>query len=192
MSEKKISSRVVTPEFRVSFPSVFQAKMNDMSGKEEYSVVALFPKNADLSALKALAQKVIQEKWPDGTPSNFRSPFRNQGEKKKTENGKTFLPDGYEDGAVFINLKSQQKPGVVDGSMQPILSATDFYPGCYARASVSCYAYDIKGNRGVAFGLGNIQKVRDGEAFGGRSKPEEDFAPIAGAATSQVVDPFAV
>lgn len=175
-------ANINTPTFRVSYPNVFKAKKNDLNGKDEFSVVALFKKGEDISGLKAAAQKAIVDKWgPDKAkwPTNLRSPFRDQAERAKEVDGKRILPAGHEEGAIFLNLKSSQRPGVVDQNVQDILDESQFYAGCYARASVNAYAYDQKGNRGVSFGLGNIQKVKDGEPLGNRAKPEQDFAPIA-------------
>lgn len=175
-------ANINTPTFRVSYPNVFKAKKNDLNGKDEFSIVALFKKGEDLSALKAAATKAITDKWgPDKAkwPTNLRSPFRDQGERAKEVDGKRILPAGHEEGAIFLNLKSSQRPGVVDQNVQDILDESQFYAGCYARASVNAYAYDQKGNRGVSFGLGNIQKVKDGEPLGNRARPESDFAPIA-------------
>lgn len=180
-------TNVLTPEFRVSYPYVFKPNLNKLSGKEEYALVALFPPNADLSKLKAAAQEAIKEKWgPDATkwPKNLKNPFRDQGEKEKeVEDGKggtkKLMPPGHEKGAIFLNLKSKQRPGLVDKNVADIIDPSNFYAGCYARATVSCYAYDQAGNRGVSFGLGNIQKTRDGEPFGGRTKAADDFVPIA-------------
>jgi hypothetical protein len=181
-------ANVLTPKFMVSYPNVFKAKKNDLNGKEEFSVVALFPKTADLSKLKAAAHAAAVGKWgSDQTkwPKNIRSPFRDQGERVKTDEatGKEVLPAGYEKGAIFINLKSAQKPGVVDQNVQDIIDQSQFYAGCWAQATVSCYAYHPKGmNPGIAFGLGNIQKVADGTPIGsGRTRAQDDFAPIEGA-----------
>lgn len=168
---------IVTPKFRVSFPKVFKPEINKLSGKSEYSVVALFDKSADMTKLKAAAKAAIEEKWgtdPAKHPKNLRSPFRDQGEKAKDG----VLPPGHVEGAVFLNLKSTQKPGVVDEQVQPILDESVFYAGCYAIAAVSVYAYDQAGNRGVGIGLTNIQKVADGEPFSGRPKPEASFTPV--------------
>jgi hypothetical protein len=182
--------KIVTPEFRVSYPSVFKAKKNELSGAEEFSLVALFPKGADLSQLEAAAKAVMEEKWGKDKskwPKNIRSPFRKQDEKIKDG----VLPAGHEAGAVFMNLKSKQRPQVVDQSVQPILSESDFYPGCWARASVRAYAYDNMGNRGVSFGLQNIQKVKEGDPLSSsKSFAADDFAPIAGAAASSTDDLF--
>lgn len=172
---------LVTPEFRVSFPSVFKPATNRLSNKEEYSIVALFPKGADLSKLKEAAKKAATDKWgPDQKkwPKNLRMPFRDQAEKAKDVDGRQVLPPGHVEGAIFMNFKSQQKPGVVDQNVQPILDQSEFYPGCWAKASVRVYAYDQMGNAGISFGLGNVQKVKDGEPFGSRSNAEDEFAPV--------------
>lgn len=178
------STKAMTPEFRVAFPSVFQARKNDLNGKDEFSVVALFPKDADLKPLHLAAQAALVAKFgPDKKkwPTKMRSPFRDQGDRAKNENGKEVLPQGYEKGLTYLTLRSQQKPGVVDKDVQEIIDTSEFYGGCWARASINAYAYDIKGNRGVSFGLGNLQKVKDGDAFGNRTKPQDDFSPVADA-----------
>lgn len=162
---------IMTPEFRVSFPAVFKArssKSDDGSdGTPKYGITMLFAKDADLSKLKAAAQAAAKEKWGDKIPKNLRSPFRDQGEKEL---------EGYVEGAVFINATSLQKPGLVDRNREDIIDETEFYAGCYARATVSAFAYDKKGNRGVAFGLNNVQKLRDGESLSGRTRAQDDFA----------------
>ena len=182
-------ANVNTPTFRVSYPNVFKARKNDLNGKDEFSVVALFKKGEDLSKLKDAAQKAIVDKWgADKTkwPTNLRSPFRDQSERAKDVSGKRILPPAHEEGAIFLNLKSSQRPGVVDQNVEDIIDESQFYAGCYARASINAYAYDIKGNRGVSFGLGNVQKVKDGEPLGNRAKPEQDFAPIETSANASV------
>lgn len=179
--------KVITPEFRVSYPHVFQAIKNDLSGKMEYTVVAIFPKGADLSALKAAATQTLTEKYgvdQSKWPTPLRSPFRKCSERWKNNGGKQIIPPGYEEGdAIFVTLKAseQYKPGVVDQNVQPILEPRDFYAGCYARASVRPYFYEQKGNRGVSFGVNNVQKTRDGEPLGGVSQPTDDFKPVEGA-----------
>lgn len=177
--EAKIK-KVVTPTFRVSFPAVFQAKLNELSGKTEYSIVMLIDKKSDLTGMKKLAADAAREKWGEKIPQGIRNPFRD-GDTEKAGR------EGYE-GCYFITAKSTQKPGVVDESLQPIINVEDFYPGCYARATVTAYAYDNKGNRGVAFGLQNLQKVKDGEPFSGKTRAEDDFAPVKVESTAEPVD----
>lgn len=180
---------VMTPVFRVSYPNVFKAKKNDFSQKEEFSLMALFKAGEDLSALKAAAKEVTVAKWgadQSKWPKPLKSPFRLQDDKAEVDEatGKKKFPNGYEEGGVFITLKSAQRPGIVDAQNQDIITDSDFYAGCYARATVRPYAYDNKGNRGVAFGLQNIQKVKEGDPLGSRTKAQDDFAPIEGAGKS--------
>jgi hypothetical protein len=182
-------SNIITPKFRASYANVFTAqavtnddgtpKMKNGAQVMEYSVQALFPLDADLSALKAAAQAAAKEKWGDKIPKTLRSPFR-------TEKQDGSLPDGLDEGAVFMNFKTNVKPGLVDASNQDIIDSTEFYSGCYARASVRAYAYGGPGTSfapGIAFGLQNIQKLGDGEPLGGvRVKASDEFAPVEGAA----------
>lgn len=183
-TETMSSKKVMTPKFRVSFPSVFKARA-DFEGQEpKFSIVMLFDKATDISALKQLAQSVVLEKWgPDKAkwPQNLRSPFR---DGDVEGNGK----DGYT-GVIFVRASSKTRPGLVDQEKVQILEESDFYGGCYARATINAFAYDKAGNKGVAFGLQNIQKLADGEPFSGRTKAEDDFdavseAPVAGGTKS--------
>ena len=80
----------------------------------------------------------------------------------------------------FFNANSRQAPQVVDKNVQPVLDQSEVYSGCYGRISVNFYGFNNNGNRGIAAGLGNIQKLRDGESLGGRSNADEDFDAVEG------------
>lgn len=167
-----MTDNVMTPEGRVSFPNVFRVgKAMNVGEEGKYSVTLLFKKGETLDGLKAAAHAVLVEKFgtPDKFPKNLRSPFRDQGDKEF---------EGYEAGAIFITATSKQRPGLVDHNVNDIIEEREFYPGCYARISVRPFYYDQKGNRGVAFGLQNIQKLRDGDPLGGRSRASDDFEPV--------------
>ena len=79
-------------------------------------------------------------------------------------------------GAYFVNANSATAPGIVDADRQPILDTSEVYSGVYGRASINFYAFNSNGNKGIACGLNNLQKIRDGEPLGGKSRPEDDFA----------------
>ena len=178
-----MGTKLLTPDFRVAFPAVFQAKRNKLNGKDEFSVVALFPKGTDFSKLKTAAQEALTKKFGDDKkkwPRKLKLPFKNQGDRAKlNDEGVEELPQGYVKGSIYINLKSTQRPGVVDQNVEEMIDTSDFYGGCWAKASVNAFAYDTAGNQGVSFGLGNLQKVRDDKAFGNRTKPQEDFSAVA-------------
>lgn len=181
-NEKKVQSskQVLTPEFRVSFPNVFQARAAMEGQDPKFGLTMLFPKNANLNELKAAVKEAVVNKWgadPAKWPvdkltgkSRLRLPFR-AGEEKDYA--------GYGPDIIFASATSKIKPGLVGPDVKPIIDPSEFYAGCYARATVTAFAYDVKGNVGIALGLRNVQKVRDGEPLGGKNSPENDFDAIA-------------
>lgn len=178
-NEKAKFEKVTSPKFRVSFPNIFQPQTfkdenGQAQGEPKYGLVMLFDeaaqKTPEYAAMQRIAKAAVVAKWGSDSskwPKNLRSPFRDGNDEK----GEL---EGYKD-CKFASATTKTRPGLVGADLQPIINADDFYPGCYARATVTAYAYDKKGNRGVAFGLGNVQKVADGESFSGRTKAEDDF-----------------
>jgi len=185
-TDTKNNTRVLTPTFRVSFPSVFQArKVSDQNAAEEpkFRITMLFKKTDDISTLKAAVKAAGIAKWgPDMNkwPKKLMLPFRDGAEKDF---------DGYGPDVIFVGASSKQKPAVVDQSVQAIIDPSEFYGGCYARATVNAFTWEFMGKAGISFGLGNIQKVKDGDSFSGKSKPENDFdsidAPAVGASKAE-------
>lgn len=177
---KEALKTIITPEFRVSFPCVLR-KGKPMSGNPEdakFSLVMLFALGANLQNLvEEMLRAIVDEFGPDKTKwPTLKNPFRDQKEK-------TFA--GYVPGAIFITATSKNPPGLVDADVHKIIDESKFYAGCYGIAEVRAFIYDVKGVKGVAFGLNNVQKTRDGEPLSGRLSPEEVFSPItppAGAA----------
>ena len=179
-AESRKASRLTTPEYRVSFPSVFESKAITPGAKAKFSVQMLFrvsgtPKNGEkivsIEPLKEAVRACLTEKYGDRTkwPKNLQLPFRNGVEKDY---------DGYGEGIVFVGASSVMRPGVVGPDVQPIITPNEFYGGCFAIATINPYAWEYMGKCGVSFGLQNIQKTRDGEPFSGRNKPEDDFDAI--------------
>ncbi len=141
-------------------------------GEPKYSVSAIIDKKdtKTINAIKAAieqAKKDSVSKWGGKVPGNLHLPLRD---------GDIDRPDdeAYA-GCYFFNANSRQAPQVVDAKVQPILDQSEVYSGCYGKISVTFYGYNANGNRGIAAGLGNIQKLRDGESLGGRSNAADDF-----------------
>lgn len=150
---------VQTPEFRLCFPNLFKPTSFEGSTRETYNCVMVFPKDADLSKLKEIAKAAFNKAFPNGA-KGVRSPFRD-GNEKADDWGEVFKD------AIFIRASSNIKPGVADRRKRLITEEEQVYSGCYARAIVHAFAYDVKGNKGVSFGLEAIQIVREGEHLGG-------------------------
>lgn len=164
-AKKNESIRVMTPPFRVSFPQLFKPKSAFEGQEPVYSVQMLIPKDADITELKRAAKKAAIKKFGQDLPPKFRWPFKD-GNEKNLENYKNM---------VVIEARSKQKPGVVDRTLNEIIDPGEIYAGCWARATLVAYGYDKLGNRGVSFGLQNIQKIKDDEAFSGRANAKDDF-----------------
>lgn len=174
----KEKCRVLTPEFRVSYPHVFkpQGMNNKPNSAKKYSVVMLFSKDTDLAVIKAAMKNAkIQAfgadpaKWPKG----IESPVSDGDSPKHAEK------DGYPGHwAIKASSSEDQKPGIVDQNVAPILNQGDFYAGCYARASILAYVWDNEFGKGVGFILDHVQKLRDGKSFGGKPPADQVFTPV--------------
>jgi hypothetical protein len=178
----KEKSRLLTPEFRVSYPHVFKANAFK-GGKPKFSVTMLFPKNSDLSPIKNAIKEAKIAKFgadKDSWPDDLESPVVDGDSPKHADK------DGYKGcWAIKASTNEDQRPGVVDENVQPILEPSDFYPGCYARAYVYAYVWEFAGKRGVGFILDHVQKLRDGKSFGGKKSADQVFSPVnAGAMSS--------
>jgi hypothetical protein len=162
---------------RWSYANVWDPKSIN-GGTPKYSVSLIIPKDdtATVNKIKAAIQAAYEE-----------------GESKLKGNGKSVPPlstlkqplrdgdlerpdDPVYASCYFINANSGTAPGIVDADRQPILERSEVYSGVYGRASINLYAFNSNGNRGIACGLNNLQKIRDGEPLGGKSRAEEDFA----------------
>ena len=78
----------------------------------------------------------------------------------------------------FVNANSATAPGIVDADVNPILDRSEVFSGVYGRASITFYAFNSIGNRGIACGLNNLQKIRDGKPLGSRASAESDFGDL--------------
>ena len=174
------SKKVVTPTFRASFVNVFEPRENQQSGKLEYSVKMIFDKDADLTDLKDIIKEAIRNKWGNNPPKNLKMPLRNGNESDLDK-----YPEDKD--KVIANAKSvMYPPGLIDAkTKQEIIDPKEFYSGCYARASIVCYAYDNV-SKGVAFGLQNLLKIKDGEPLVNRASAESDFAGIIDSVQDEV------
>jgi len=176
------SEKLVTPEFRASFAHLFKPKASQQGGDPKFSITMMFPKSTDISALKKAAELAVRERWGANVPKNLRSPFKD-GDTDVLETSGVLRSEKYPEqkGHVVIQASTKTKPGVVDHNVQPIMEESEFYSGCYARATINAFTYGGEGTQqrpGVTFGLHNIQKLREGQPFGFRSRPEDEFEPV--------------
>lgn len=172
---KQTVLKFTTPKFRAAFANVFHAKAAEGSDVEKFSVSMIFDEDAvktpEFKKIKKAVDSLLKEKFgslPAKQFAKLKNPLRDCEEKDDM--------DGYDEGHTFANASTLHRPGIVDKNRNQIVEEDDeFYSGCYARATITLYSFDKQGNKGVAFGLQNLQKLADGEHFSGRTKAEDDF-----------------
>ena len=174
------STKVVTGKnTRFSYLIVNEPKAIN-GGTPKYSVSLIIPKSDTVTVEKIkVAIKAAYDEGQGKLKGNGKTVPPLKAIKTPLRDGDDERPDdeAYA-GSYFINANSATKPGVVDASCQPILDTSELYSGIYGRASINFYAFNTNGNRGVACGLGNIQKVRDGEPLGGRTNAASEFETL--------------
>jgi hypothetical protein len=164
--------KVVTGKVRFSYAHVFTPQASEEGKQPKYSVSIIIPKS-DTATVEKINKAIEQAKsenaavWGGTVPKGLKGGLRDGDEEKD---------DPAYANSYFINANSAQKPGVVDADLNAILDQSEFYSGCYGRASISFFAYNSNGSKGVGCGLNNVQKTEDGEKLGGGSSATDDFA----------------
>ena len=187
----QLNTKVKTGVVRFSYVHVFEPTAFDESQEPKYSVMLLIDKkdkettDAINTAYKnAVAQGV----------SRFGEGFKKRVNDLLCKPGDTkgLIRDGdtdprYEDdpetygGKYVLNCKCKSAPGVIaiETGMQRLTlengGPESFYSGCYGKATFNLYPFSKAGNIGVAVGLNNLLKTRDGENLGGKVSAESDL-----------------
>jgi len=169
------STKVVTGTVRLSYLHIWEPATAPGSTEAKYSASLIISKNdtATIEKIKAAVEAAIEQgkgKWGGKRPAKLKLPLRD-GDEERPED------DAYAN-SYFLNANAKTKPGIVDAGVNPILEQDEVYSGCYGKASVTFYAFDSNGNRGIACGLNHIMKTKDGDALSGRTSAEEDFKDV--------------
>lgn len=177
-------SRIVIKNVRLSYANIWEPKLvqGDTDGKMRYSASLIISKD-DTKTIKAI-NKAIEEAKVEGKaklaskngaiPKNIKLPLRDGDEDCPDD-------DAYA-GCYFLNANASadHPPKIVDRRVEPVMDRAEVYSGCYANVSVTFFAFNTKGNVGIGCGLGNIQKVRDGDHLTGERSATEDFEDLGG------------
>jgi hypothetical protein len=168
---------LTTPRGRLSFANQLFKPKSFNGGSPKYGVSILFDeaarKTADWQKLVEAANEAMTDKF-GGKASSLKT-------KTPFLKGDDYPQYPAYQGMIFLRLSTEFPPGFIDRHRAEIpfdQLKDQIYSGCYARATVNVYAYDTQGNKGVAFGLRNIQKLGDGEDISGRVSAEDDFGPL--------------
>ncbi len=175
MANKTMSPTKVIIPCRISFANIWEPKSIN-GGDEKYSVSLMIPKEDKTTltkiykAVEAAKEDAKVKKWGGKIPSNLKLPLRD---------GDIDRPDDENyAGHMFLNATSKDAPQIVDRKVQPIIDPMECGSGDYCNVSVNFYGFAASGNKGVAAGLGNIQKVKDGERLAGKASAASDFTEV--------------
>lgn len=165
-------AKVITGRVRFSYANVFEPTAIEEGQTPKYNISILIDKSdkKTIDKINAAIEEVKEEgkkKWGGTIPKKLKLPLRDGDEEREED-------EAYQ-GHFFINANSTKKPGIVDADLNPIMDKDEFYSGCYGRASINFYPFDAAGNKGIAVGLNNLQKLEDGERLAGGSSAEDDF-----------------
>lgn len=169
--------KVITNEVRASYVHIFEPYASFEGGDKKHSLVILVPKSdqATIDKIRA-AQKVALEegkssKFNGSIPKNWKNTFRDGDDLDEDELEKNPEKAGH----WFMTISNKQRPGIVDRAMNKLEDHTSIQSGDYVRVGMTAFAFNTQGNKGVSFGLDNVQLLRKGEPLGGVSRAEDDF-----------------
>jgi hypothetical protein len=166
-------SLIKTPVGTLSYPHLFTPRERVQGNTEKvFSAMLLFtPQNMKIPAFKAMMDEIealARTSFPGLVLGRaVRTPIRNADEKEN-------IPGEFK---TFLNAWSKLKPGIVDLSLNDILDPSEVWPGQWARFSVTPFAYDRNGNKGISLYLHNVQIVRSEglKRLDGRKSAAETF-----------------
>ncbi len=170
--------RVVTGRVRLSYVHLFSPFANQPGAEPKYSVTLLIPKSDTTTkqridaAIQAAIEEGISSRWNGMRPPQVAIPIYD-GDGVRPSDGMPFSEECK--GHWVMTVSSKQKPEIVDINLNPIIDQTQIYSGIYGRVSIRFFAYNATGKKGIGCGLGNVQKLEDGEPLGGRTSAASDF-----------------
>lgn len=169
-------TRVVTGKVRFCYANVFEPTAMNEGDTPKYNICILIPKSdtktldkiskAIEAAKQAGKAKLANKNGQLPADAALKLPLRD-GDVERAD-------DPAFENCYFINANSNRKPSIVDRDLNPIMEKEEFYSGCYGRASINFYAFNVS-SKGIAAGLNNLQKLEDGEALTGGTTADEDF-----------------
>lgn len=182
-------SAITLNNVRFSYVNVFQPKppFNNPNGEAKFSTTVLVPKTN--TQAKALMDQAIEAAIVEGTATKWNGVRPPQpaicvhdGDGVRPSDGMAFGPECRGCWVFTASSKADRPPFVVDTQVQPIIDPTQVYSGMWGNVSVSFFAYNSAGKRGIGCGLNGLQKVRDDEALGNRVTAQDAFQAVAPAA----------
>ncbi len=172
----KVNKVIRTPMIRMGYVNIAKPRLNDKSGKMEYSCQLLIHKTETdfVAEINRVHDAIALEHYgnPDKIPPMLKRQLRDADAEGKKE--------AHYGGHYFMNLRSDDKPGIVGPDGLPMATPEECRSGDWFRVSMGGFWYD-KGTPGISFGLNNVQWCKKGETISGRQRAEDEFGPVGDA-----------
>lgn len=179
-----MSVTVTLNNVRFSYTNVFQPKppFGNPTGEPKFSTNILIPKGTQAEALtnqsiEAAIAEGVTTKWGGVKPQSLAICVHD-GDGPRPSDGTPYGPECKGCWVITATSKVTQPPFVVDAQVQPIIDPTQVYSGMWGNVSVSFFAYNNAGKRGIGCGLNGLQKVRDDEPLGNRVTAQDAFQAV--------------
>lgn len=171
-------TQVLTGKVRFSYLTVFEPKASDLNPELKYSVQLLIRKTDKVTVDKINA--AYKAAFDEGVKSKFGG--KNPDKKAPLRDGDEKYPgDATYAGMYFLNAscKADRKPAVVGPDGTPLMERTDIFSGCFGRAFINFFSYNIGDKiKGVGCGLNSLQLLEQGEPLGAGASSAAVFTEI--------------
>lgn len=189
----KVNNRIILKNVRLSYANLFEPRPvgEGDNAKLKYSTALIIPyDHPQVEKLKEIIDALGKSKFGSGWAAvkRKRNPLRDpmkeykqartEAEEEGDDPNEIPKPDESVRDAYTLNVSSDRKPQIVDKSLQPILDDSEIYSGCYVNISLGGFSYDRPDNKGVGFGLNNVQLIKQGERLGGAPNADEEFEMV--------------
>lgn len=178
---------IVLPESRISFEVLGLAEryQNKPENKPRWGATFLVPQGSDIAKkVDALIVEVATAKW-GAKAKKYLDDILTDKKASCWINGDKKEYDGYQDMMALTAYRYQDKgrPLVMDSDTSPIYKVDGtlyegkggrIYSGCFVKAKVDVYAQDNSTGKGIRAELKVVQRLRNGDAFGGGTPPTAD------------------
>jgi len=175
MTQAAASTKVVTGKCRFSYAQqLYVPKPND-KGIDKFGVTLLIPKSDKVTYDKlCAANEAVLRAKVSGQPEAFykaKPKTVHDGDGTRPSDGTAYSKECK--GHWVVTVASNERPEVVDENANPLMEKIN--SGDYGRVSLNAY-YFTGTNKGVTFGLGNVQLLERGERIDGRTSAADDFS----------------
>lgn len=171
-----VATQITTGKVRFSYVHVFEPRSVGENDKPKYSVTLLIPKEdkATMAKIKA-AIEVAKANWSsahNGAPAPQKTVLHD-GDGTRSSDGQPFGTECK--GHYVLTASSARKPVIVYPDKTPLTEPTELYSGCYGKAIINFYCYEVPGNKGISAGLNGIMFLDDGEPLAGGVISDDDW-----------------